>query len=93
MVTYAEYHNDFVAFAKKHRSGEGWKVTESESANDVYMKAYTFADGAQWFEVCRPVFESAEVVIKGVKTEVKAKLFCLEYWNTETPSKFYYEKY
>lgn len=94
MENYDTYTQEFTEFANKHnKNGKGWKVTTSEMVNDTYMKTYSWEDGANWWEVCRPVTEKGRSIIKGVVVDFTVKLFCIEYWNTESRSKFVYQQF
>ena len=77
IVTYKEYMEDKQAFFQKH----DYIFSEHTSPMDEYgryYRAYTFEDGAQWFE----------------SMSFEVKMFRTEYWNTEdATSKFYYEKF
>lgn len=91
MCTYEEFSTDFAKFFLRH--GKNWRLEESPMVNDSYMKIYHFPDGATWYEQLRPVYETAEIIVKGVKSKVLVKLCQVEYWNSDCPSKFYYERY
>ena len=90
MSTFQEYMKEMVEFFHKHGD---FTVTTSDMKHDKYMKTYTFADGATWYEVCGSVFEKVEAEVRGVKVSTTVRLFRVEYWNSEAGSKFYYEKY
>ena len=93
--TYAEYKMDFI---KKHRRADWTVETSGMDEYGKYYKTYNFTDGAQLFEVNRPVYEEveAEVEVKGVKVVIKdtVKLFETEAWNTDdSRSVKFYEKW
>ena len=91
-VTYNEYRNDKQKFFKKHKNDFNTYTSPLDEYNRYY-KTYTFADGAIWTEVMSTEWETAEVEVKKVKVTVEVKMFRTEYYSTETPSKYYYEKY
>ena len=76
-ATYKEYIEEKKAFFQRHN----YTFSEYISPTDEYgryYKAYTFEDGAQWFE----------------SMSFEVKMFRTEYWNTDNAtSKFYYEKF
>ena len=91
-VTYKEYMNDKRTFFEKH----DYNFTTETSPMDEYgryHKTYSFEDGAQWMETMSPEYVTETVEVKLVKVDVEIKLFRTEYWNTESGSKYYYEKF
>lgn len=96
-VKYNEYNKDRENFFKKHKYDYECN-TSSMNEYGVYHKEYMFSDGAVWFERMSPEYEKVEVTVdvKGVtiETELEVKLFCTEFWNTDTGvSKKYYERF
>lgn len=91
MVTYQEYNKDFLDFNSRH--GHAWHVETTDIINNSWMKIYTFGDGAKWWESIGPSFESVDVVCKGVHLRLPVKLLRVEYWTSESSSKFYYDKF
>lgn len=95
-VNYNEYSNDKKAFFSKHDNDFN-TFTSSMDEYGRYHKEYVFSDGAIWYELMRPeyVTEDIELEVKGVKvkTQIKVKLFRIEFWSTESGSKYYYEKF
>lgn len=94
-MTYIEYKQ---AFIKKHSKAEWTVNTSGMDADGKYYKTYTFTDGAQMFEVNRPVWETveAEVEVKGIKVKIsdKVKMLETEAWNTDDAhSVRFYEKW
>ena len=89
-MTYIEYKN---AFIKKHNSADWTVNTSPMDEYGQYCKNYIFTDGATLTEINRPVYETAEVEVKGVKVEVTIKLMETEVWNTDDAGsvKFYEE--
>lgn len=91
IVTATEYEKRKFAFLKKHKD---WDVeTSPMDQYGCYRKTYTCTDGAIWYEVMRPVYETVTVEVKLVKIPVEIKLFETEGWSTESESIFYYEKF
>ena len=90
-MTYIEYKN---AFIKKHNSADWTVHTSPMDEYGQYCKNYIFTDGAVLTEINRPVYETAEVEVKGVKVEVTIKLMETEAWNTDdAKSVKWYEKW
>lgn len=85
-----DYLDEKKAFFNKH--GE-YHVVDHGMEYDRYFKTYAFADGAGWYEECGACSEDVEVEVHGIKVKSTVKLFRVEYWSSESPSKFYYEKY
>lgn len=90
-MTYIEYKN---AFIKKHNNADWTVHTSPMDEYGQYCKNYIFTDGAVLTEINRPVYETAEVEVKGVKVEVTIKLMETEAWNTDdAKSVKWYEKW
>lgn len=90
-MTYIEYKN---AFIKKHNEADWTVHTSPMDEYGQYCKNYIFTDGAVLTEINRPVYETAEVEVKGVKVEVTIKLMETEAWNTDdAKSVKWYEKW
>ena len=90
-MTYIEYKN---AFIKKHNSADWTVHTSPMDEYGQYCKNYIFTDGATLTEINRPVYETAEVEVKGVKVEVTIKLMETEAWNTDDAGSVrFYEKW
>lgn len=90
-MTENEYKREFISRHGEH----GWHVETSGIDSDgKYVKEWMFWDGAQLIEVVRPVWEQAEVNVKGVKLTVDVKLVETECWNSDDAhSRKWYEKY
>lgn len=73
---------------------DDWKV-ETSPMNEygVYVKTYVCSNGNVLTEVNRPVYEEAEVEVKGVKVPVQVKLFESEMFSNKFGSVFMYEKF
>lgn len=91
-VTYKEYNEEKSNFFKKH----DYDFTCDTSSMDEYgryHKTYSFSDGAQWFEDMCPTYEIVEVEVCKAKVKLEVKMFRTEFYSTESPSKYYYEKF
>lgn len=91
-VDYETYVADKKSFFNKHK-GDFQVYTSPMDEYDRYTKIYSFPDNSQWYELMSPETEYVEVEVHLVKTEVAIKLLKVEYWSTDSPSKYYYEKY
>lgn len=90
-MTYIDYKN---AFIKKHSEADWTVHTSPMDEYGQYCKNYIFTDGAVLTEINRPVHETVEVEVKGVKIEVEVKLMETEAWNTDdVKSVKWYEKW
>ena len=90
-VIYNTYENDKMAFMKKHMKHE-CKVYTSPMVNNVYHKEYCFSNGAVFCERTELVKEPVEAEAHGIKLLFEADFYKTEYWSTEQPSKYFYEK-
>lgn len=92
ILTAKQYEEQKHAFLHKH---DDWQVETSPMDSDgKYHKEYICTDGAIWYEIMRPVYETAEVTVKGVKVSVNVKLFETEGWSSDNAASiFYYEKF
>lgn len=76
-----------------HESDD-WKVkTSPMDEYGRYIKTYVCSNGDVLTEVNRPVYETVEVEVKGVKTEVQVKLFESEMFSNKWGSVFTYDKF
>ena len=92
-VDYKTYNKEKKNFMEAHNYNYRIETSPMDSTG-TYHKDYLFEDGAQWHEVMRPTFETAEVEIKKVKCQVVVKMLETEYYNTETgTSSYYYERF
>lgn len=91
-VTYKDYIEDKKAFFEKHKYDYAVQTSQMDEYGR-YHKLYSFHDGAEWHEAMTPTYETVEVEIKKAPVKVEVKMLRTEYWNTETKSKFYYEKF
>ena len=92
-VTYREYENQKIAFAKKHNRKAECKVYTSPMENNRYHKEYCWSDGHQWCEVIELVTETVEAEAHGINFNVEVELYRTEFWSTEdSRSKYLYER-
>lgn len=91
-VTYSEYITDRRNFFRKHDND--FRVqTSGLDEYARYTKTYIFEDGAMWYELMGPEYVTTETEVKLVKVKIDVKMYKTEYWSSESPSKYYYEKY
>lgn len=90
-MTEHEYKQNFI---KKHGKKD-WRVeTSAMDEYGKYVKTWLFEDGAQLIEINRPVWEKAQVEVKGITVTVDVKLFETECWNTDDATSYkWYQKY
>jgi hypothetical protein len=83
--------------AKKHaflNEASDWRVeTSAMDEYGRYVKTYVCDNGNVLTEVNRPVYETAEVEVKGIKTSVQVKLFESEMFSNKWQSVYMYDKY
>ena len=73
---------------------DDWKVeTSLMDEYGTYVKTYICSNGNIITEVNRPVYETAEVEVKGVKCQVQVKLFESEMFSNKWGSVFKYDKF
>ena len=93
IVDYKTYTEEKKKFMEAHDYNYRVETTPMD-VDGTYRKTYVFEDGAIWYEVMRPNFVKAEVVVKKVKCNMEVKLLETEYWNTDTTgSSYYYERF
>ena len=91
-VNYEVYNSDKQNFFSKHNKSD-WRVdTSPMDEYGVYFKNYYFDDGAVWSERMEVKTIPTEVEVKMVKVMVEVELQEIEYWSTESSSKYYYER-
>ena len=91
-VTFDEYFEEKQAFAQKHNKKAECKVYTSPMVNNVYHKEYCWSDGAMFCERTELVKELVEAEAHGIKLMFEAEFYKTEFWSSEQPSKYYYEK-
>ncbi len=91
-VTFKQYAEEKRAFFTKHNKKGEFKVYTSPMVDDVYHKEYCYSHGAQWCERTELVHEQAVAEAHGIKIPVTVALYKTEYWSTEAPSKYFYER-
>lgn len=92
ITTYTQYSEEKLNFFRKHDSDYTVDTTPMDEYGR-YWKTYSFTDGAKWYEAMSPEYVSQKIEVKLVKVNVEVKMFRTEYWSTEEPSKYYYEKF
>ena len=71
-----------------------WKVeTSPMDEYGTYVKTYICDNGNIITEVNRPVYETVDIEVKGVKTQAQVKLFESEMFSNKWGSVFTYEKF
>ena len=86
-----EYSKKKLEFLKE---ADDWKVeTSPMDEYGTYVKTYICSNGNVLTEVNRPVYETVEVEVKGVKVKVQVKLFESEMFSNKWGSVFTYEKF
>lgn len=92
-VTYNTYENDKLEFINKHTKGKyECEIHTSPMVNNVYHKEYCFSDGAVFYERTELVNEYVDAEAHGIKMLFPAQFYKTEYWSTEQPSRYFYEK-
>lgn len=73
---------------------DNWNVeTSPMDEYGTYVKTYMCDNGNVLTEVNRPVYETVEVEVKGVKCEVQIKLLESEMFSNKWQSVYRYEKF
>jgi len=73
---------------------DDWKLeTSLIDEYGTYVKTYICSNGNIITEVNRPVYETAEVEVKGVKCQVQVKLLESEMFSNKWGSVFTYDKF
>ena len=91
ILTHAEYEAKKIELLHE---AEDWKVETSPiDEYGTYVKTYICDNGNVITEVNRPVYETAEVEVKGVKMDVQVKLFESEMFSNKWGSVFTYDKF
>lgn len=91
-VSYTEYNQEFVSFAKKHNAKAECRIYTSPMENNRYHKEYCWEDGANWFEITEFITEEKEVEAHGLTFKVEVEMWRTEFWSTESGSKYFYCK-
>lgn len=91
ILTSQEYSKKKIEFLYE---SDDWKVeTSPMDEYGTYVKTYICTNGNVLTEVNRPVYETVDVEVKGVKTQVQVKLFESEMFSNKWGSVFTYEKF
>lgn len=88
-VTTTEFEKEKEAFFRKH-SNE-FKVDTGEWKDNSYLKTYMFDDGAVWYEKLSKVYESVDFEHRGLKFNTTVAMSEVEYWSSESGSRYVYE--
>ena len=84
---YSEKKTDFLR-------GTDWRCdTSPMDEYGVYTKTYVCENGNVLTEVNRPVYETVQVEVKGIKCDVQVKLFESEMFTNKWGSVFTYDKF
>ena len=76
------------------READDWKVETSQMDEyGKYVKTYICDNGNVLTEVNRPVYETVEIEVKGVKCKAQVKLFESEMFSNKWGSVFTYDKF
>ena len=90
-MTMREYSESKAAFFRKHYGERGYRES-GEVVGERICKSYIFEDGAEWFEITEPVYETTVVELHGIKNKVQLKFYRTEIWDTEdSKSRYLYE--
>lgn len=90
-VSYEQYTNEKFSFIKRHKNLMTTHTSNME--NDKYLKTYVCNDGKVFYENIYPIYEDVETTTKGLVWKFQVKLMCVEFWSSDSPSKFYYERW
>lgn len=91
ILTSKEYSAKIIQFLQQ---ADDWKVeTSPMDEYGVYVKTYICSNGNVLTEVNRPVYETVEVEVRGVKVQVPVKLFESEMFSNKFGSVLTYEKF
>lgn len=59
-----------------------------------YYKTYICADGALWYEIMTPTYETGTAFIRGCEVKVEIKMLRTEFYSSDdSESKYYYERF
>lgn len=90
ICTMSEYNKDLRDFLNKHENINECTFVEGETIRKMFCSE----DGKTFYEVSRPVYETATVDVKGIAITVDVKLFETEWWSDDnSKSKYMYAKY
>lgn len=90
ILTNKEYEQKKIDFLHE---ADDWTVETSLMNDYGYVKTYFCNNGNILFEVNRPVYETVDVVVKGIKVQTKVKLFESQMYSNKFSSVFTYEKF
>lgn len=91
ILSQKEYETKKIEFL---READDWKVETSQMDEyGKYVRTYICDNGNVLTEVNRPVYETVEIEVKGVKCKVQVKLFESEMFSNKWGSVFTYDKF
>ncbi len=91
ILTSKEYSEKKISFLHE---ADDWHVeTSPMDEYGTYVKTYICSNGNVLTEVNRPVYETVQVEVKGVKCDVQVKLFESEMFTNKWGSVFTYDKF
>lgn len=91
ILTSKEYEQKKIEFLHE---ADDWRVeTSPMDEYGTYVKTYVCSNGNVLTEVNRPVYETAEVEVKGIKVPVQVKLFESEMFSNKFGSVYMYERF
>ena len=86
-----EYNKAKIEFLQR---SDDWKVeTSPMDEYGQYVKTYICSNGDVLTEVNRPVYETVDVEVRGLKMQVQVKLFESEMFSNRFSSIYTYEKF
>lgn len=91
-VTFNEYMKEYVEFAKRHNRECDCREYTGSLGNNRFHKDVCWEDGSQWCELRELIAESVETEVHGIKVNAVVELWRTEFWSTEAPSKYFYER-
>lgn len=91
-ISMKQYLTDKASFYRKHYGEHGYKE-QGGCEGATIRKMVLFEDGATWYEVTEPIYETVVVDVHGISVETQVKLYRTEIWDTEDQiSRFLYER-
>ena len=91
ILTAKEYETKKI---KLLQESDSWKLeTGPMDEYGKYIKTYICDNGTVITEINRPVYETVDIEVKGVKTQVQVKLLESEMFSNKCGSVFTYDKF
>ena len=91
-VSSNQYYEEKYNFIEKHNKKSECNIYTSPMENNRYHKEYCWKDGAMWCEITELVTEPAVAKVHGLEVIVPVELWKTEFYSTEAPSKYFYER-